>query len=368
MGRIWNALRYGDSETRKCIGSVIFFIILGVVLIVVSGLTGKIGIFIVGMLCGVVALIISQTFTLVDDDFVTEVNKDGTKDSVKSVSVKKNGVISSSNHNENNKKNDSVHKENAGKLKEDDKSDKQQKDNKKENEYADTNRFSHYNEQVMKKIKKKYRVRKDHRPILIDHSKTYGIRECPAFIWRVHSKVFILLLEKEPRKISISRDMIHNVGYRPGMKVDRTKEYVAFHNENLITSTFSSYLPDYSSSKVKNDPLKVKNLYTIYPDICITNRSIAQVMDLLYLNFMPEDKITTSEKLNGYFKRVYAANILYKDRVYSITEYKDAVEKILGEMTYAEMPEREYSVTLANLVKGHMISQEYADYYLEHRK
>ena len=83
---------------------------------------------------------------------------------------------------------------------------------------------------------------------------------------------------------------------------------------------------------------------------------------------MPEDKITASDKLNGYFKRIYAANIMYKDRAYSITEYKDAVEKVLGEMTYAEMSEKEYSTTLANLVKGHMISQEYADYYLERRK
>ncbi len=365
MDRIWNALRYGDSETRKCIGSVIFFIVLGIVLIVIAGLTGKIGIFIVGMLCGVIALIISQTFTLVEDDFVAEVGKEGQKDSVSSFSVKKLNGVSSSNQN----KNDTKKEEKSKKEALDDKKDKKKdKDEIKDNEYKDADRFASYNEQVLKKVKRKYHVKKDHRPVMIDMSKTYGIKECPAFIWRVHSKVFILLLEKEPRKICISREMIHNVGYRPGVKADRSKEYVAFHKENLITNVFSGYLPDYYSSKVKNDPLKVKNLYTIYPDICITNRSISQVMDLLYLNFMPEDKITASDKLNGYFKRIYAANIMYKDRAYSITEYKDAVEKVLGEMTYAEMSEKEYSTTLANLVKGHMISQEYADYYLERRK
>jgi hypothetical protein len=162
--------------------------------------------------------------------------------------------------------------------------------------------------------------------------------------------------------------MIHNIGYHPSVMVDRKNEYMAFHKENLITTVFSTYLPDYHSAKVKNDPRKIKNLYTIYPDIQITNRSISQVMDLLYINFMPEDKITTSDKVNSYFKRVYAANILYKDRVYSITEYKDAVETILGEMTYADMKGREYENTLANLVKGHMIAQEDADYYLAHRK
>ena len=63
MSRIWNALRYGDSETRKCIGSVILFAVIGIILIIISGLTGKIGLFLVGMISGVVALIISQTFT-----------------------------------------------------------------------------------------------------------------------------------------------------------------------------------------------------------------------------------------------------------------------------------------------------------------
>ena len=361
MDRIWNALRYGDRETRKCIGSVILFIVIGIVLIVVSGLTGKIGLFIVGMLCGVVALIISQTFTLVDDDFVAETGKNGEKESVSSVSVRKIGGTTNSSN-----KTKSEKKDATSNIKENDK--KEDTEKNKEVESSDENRYNIYTEQVLKKIKKKYRVKKDHRPIMIDHSKTYNIKECPAFIWRVHSKVYMLLLEKEPRKICISRDMIHNVSYKPGIKADRTKEYVAFHKENLITSVFSSYLPDYYSSKVKNDPLKIKNLFMIYPDICITNRSISQVMDLLYLNFMPEDKITTSDKLNGYFKKIYAANILYKDKVCTITEYKEAVESTLGEMVYAEMPEREYSLTLANLVKGRLISQEYADYYLERRK
>ncbi|MBR1597523.1 MAG: hypothetical protein IJ661_01265 [Lachnospiraceae bacterium] len=363
MGRVWNALKYGDSETRRCIGSVILFVVIAIILIVVAGLTGKIGIFLIGMISGVVALIISQTFTLVDDDFVAEVGKDGQKDTVSTVSVKRNGVVSSSKHEDTSKKKD-------------DEASEQEKDSEaagddinedKGNEHTDKDRFAHYNQQMLKKVKKKYKVKKDHRPIMIDRSETYKIRECPAFIWRVHNKVFLLLLEKEPRKLCISRDMIHNVGYRPGVKVDRTKEYMAFHNENLITSVFSEYLPDYSASKVKNDPFKLKNLYTIYPDIYITNRSISQVMDLLYINFMPEDKITKSDKLNGFFKRIYAANILYKDRVYSINEYKDAVEKVLGEMAYAEMPQREYDETLNNLVKGHLISQEYADYYEEHR-
>ena len=93
MKRILNALIYGDAETRKCIGSVLFFSVLAVVLIVVGGMTGEFNLFIFGMLAVIAAIMISQTFTLVDDDFVAEVGKDGSKDTVRSVSVQKNGLI-----------------------------------------------------------------------------------------------------------------------------------------------------------------------------------------------------------------------------------------------------------------------------------
>lgn len=353
MKRVWNALRYGDAETRKCIGSVIFFSVLAVILIIISGVTGKFGLFILGMIAVIAAILYSQTFTLVDDDFVAEVDRKGTKEAVRSVSVKKNGSVSGKKET----KKDSEKEDSIEEQEED------RKEERKEEENPDI--FRHYDKQTMKRIKRKYHVKKDHRPIIIDSSKSYRIKECPAFIWRVHNKVFLLLLEKEPRRISISRDLIRNMGYKPGVRVNRLEEYKAFEKENLVTSVFEQYLPDYYDSKVKNDPLKSKNLYTIYPDICITNRSAYQVMDLLLLNFMPEDKITKSEKLNGFFKRVYAANILYKDRVYSITEYKDAVEKELSEMCYADIPEREFAITLENLVKGRLISQEYAAYYTD---
>lgn len=341
MKRIWNALIYGDSETRKCIGSVLFFSLLAVVLIVVAGISSEFNIFIFGMIAAIVAIMISQTFTLVDDDFVAEVGRDGEKDTVRSVSVQKNGLI-------------------YGESKP-----QSQKSKKEETieQFEDINRYANYDQKVMKRIKKQYHIKKDHRPIIIDSSETYHIKQCPAFIWRAHNKVFLLLLEKEPRKITISRDLIHHLGYKPNVRADRSKEYIAFQKENLVTKVFSDYLPDYHDAKVKNDPLKVKNLYTIYPDIYITNRSAYQVKDLLLLNFMPKDKITDSDMVNGFFKRIYAANIMFKDKVISINEYKEEVERALKEMCYAEVSRREYIITLENLFKARLISKQYVTHY-----
>lgn len=368
MKRIWNALRYGDSETRKCIGSVLFFSVLGIAMILVAGIFGQFYLFIVGMIAGVVAIVDSQSFTLVDNDFVAETGKHGEKDSVMTVSVIKSGA-SSANAQPNKKKNpsDSVEQE-VSKQKENNsiKAEKQKVDERKQQE-AEVD-LSHYNERVLRKIKRKYRVRRDHRPVLIDNSKSYRIKECPAFMWRIHNKVYLLLLEKEPRRISISRDLIRHVDYVPKVQANRKMEYQAFRKENMVTSVFKEYLPDYFESKTKNGKQKYKNLYQIYPDIQFSNRSIFDVMDLLYLNFMPEDKVTKSDKVNGFFKRIYVANILFKDRVYDIREYKEVVEQALKDMCYAEVPAKEFEITLENLVKSRLISQEYADHYTEVRK
>lgn len=160
------------------------------------------------------------------------------------------------------------------------------------------------------------------------------------------------------------------MGYAPNVQADDLREYRAFQKKNLVTSVFGEYQPDYFDSKSRDGKekrlhIKYKHLYTIYPDIQISNRSAADVMDLLCLNFMPEDKITQSEKINGYFKRIYAAYIMFRDRVYSAVEYKKVVENTLEELCYAEMPEEEFVITLENLVNASLISQKYADRYMD---
>lgn len=357
MKKIWNGLRYGDTETRKCIGSVIGFSLAAVVCIVAAGLKGQLWLFAIAMIFGVIAIVISQTFTLEDEDFVAEVNRSGEKETVRAEMAQKNTREAvATEETENNT-------EAAGRN--DDRMDA--KPHAAEDKEKEIDIYQHYDQHVLRKLKRKYRVKKDHRPIMVDESKTYRIRECPAFIWRGHNKVYLLLLEKEPRKICISRDLIRNMGYRPDVKVNMEEEYPAFRKENLITGVFREFLPDYMDSKVKNDPLKTKNLYSIYPDIMLTNRCAYEVMDLLCLHFMPKDKITDNERLNGFFKRIYAANILYRDRVYSILEYKNSIEKTLHDLCYAEMTDKEFEATLEQLLRGRLISGEYADHYRELR-
>lgn len=359
MRKIWNALRYGDKETKKCVGGVLFFSFAAVILVVISILTGKIGVFIAGFLAGVVALVLSQTFHLVDDGSIPDIKETEKR-------KRTDAAIGSAEKMEGGK--EPFQKERQNQYYENDEKNSQLRKKQEGTAEEEITRFENYNRQFLKKTFRKNRVRRDHRAIIVDSSKSYHIKECPAFIWRAHNKVYLLLLEKEPRRISISRDLIKHMDYMPNVPGIRGKEYLSFQHNNLITSVFEEYLPDYFDGKAKNKNLKYKHLYQIYPDILISNRSAASVMDLLYLNFMPEDKITRSEQLNGFFKRVYAAHIMFQDKVYSITEYKEKIEAVLKEMCYAVIPEREFEQTLDNMVKGRMISVEYADYYRSLRK
>ena len=358
MERIWNALRYGDKVTQKYIGSVILFVVLTVIFVVMFFVTGKVNYFIFSWPFGIIAFLISQSFTLVEDDFVVEKGKARKKETVRAATVQ----TSKAEYEEKQKE-----KEIGEHSRENWNSEAKLHAEREHLQPEEESDYGHYNEQVLKRVRKQYRVKKDHRPILIDNSKTFHIKECPAFIWRGHNKVFLLLLEKEPRRIVISRDLIRHMEYAPHIKGDPSKEYRAFQKKNLVTSVFENYKPDYISFKSKEPDSKYKNLYTIYPDIQISNRSASEVMDLLSLSFMPEDKITSSEKINGFFKRIYAAHILYKDHVSTIIEYKQTVEKVLGEMCYAEMPDAEFVITLENLVKARMISQQYLEYYMERK-
>lgn len=351
------------------------FSALGIILIIISALISNFYLFIFGLLSIIFAVIGSQTFTLVDDDFVAEIDKEGDKDTVRSVTVKK--TVTSSSHTkphdtkkapESAKNSTKKHKESSAAAKEEpkEKSPKKPKKSAKE-EPIQPAQFKHYNKKMLAKVKKKYRVRKEHRPIIIDSSDSYRIKECPAFMWRIHNKVYLLLLEKEPRRISISRDLIRHMGYEPNVEAAPEGEYEAFKKESMITGVFKEFLPDYKIVKTKDGKKKVKNLYTFYPDIRISNHSANDVLDLLCLNFMPEDKITRSDGLNGFFKRIYAAHILYNDQVYEIMEYKEAVENTLKDMCYAEMSKREFASTLDNLVKGKLISKAYANHYMDMR-
>ena len=134
-----------------------------------------------------------------------------------------------------------------------------------------------------------------------------------------------------------------------------------------MAELFKLYLPDYLHSNVVEDLTSYKNLYGIGPGIYFTNQSAKHLFDLLSAEFIVDDKVTTSTKVNHYFKDSYKANIMLRDSVIDANGYADRISNILENMAMSTISNNEFKDTLNLMIKNKLITQEFATYYMEVR-
>ncbi|MGN0367528.1 MAG: hypothetical protein ACI4EK_02005 [Wujia sp.] len=224
-----------------------------------------------------------------------------------------------------------------------------------------------YNRKRIKKTMHRYKVKRDYRLILIDRSDTLKVRQTPAYIWTKDKEFHILLIEKEPRHIAIPIYQFREITYLKKQPAYEDIDYAVFRSESLIADMFRPYLPDYTHSTVVDDQSAYKNLYGLGTDIYVTNRSAAALFDLLALEFRVDDKVTTSSKVNTYFKEAYKANILLRDNVIDANGYADKISNILNNLAHSTVSHAEFKDTLNLLIRNKLITQEFALYYMEVR-
>lgn len=227
--------------------------------------------------------------------------------------------------------------------------------------------FKTYNKRKLKKTLYKYKVKRDHRMVIVDHCDKLSIYQSPAYIWVSDNKLHLLLLEKEPRQIVLSLLGMTEITYLKKHPVNVNMDYAVFKVKSILTEMFSKYLPDNSHSTVVDDLTAYKNLYGIGPDIYFTNSSARNLFDLLGFDFYVEDKVTTSYKVNVFFKDTYKANILLRDNVINANEYADRISNILESMARSTISHNEFKATLNLMVRNKLITQEFALYYMEVR-
>ena len=221
-----------------------------------------------------------------------------------------------------------------------------------------------YNNRKLKKVFHKYKVKRDHKKILIDKCEKYNIVQTPAYVWLINNELHMLLIEQEPRELVIPVIRLNYVSYLKKVEVNPDVDYPAFHKKNLITEVFKGCLPDYIHSTVQGDMSAYKNLYGFGPGIYVTNRSVKQIFDLLALEFRVEDKVTTSNKVNLYFKEAYKSSILLKDNVIDANGYADRISNTLDDMAKSTISYNEFKDTLNLMIKNKLITQEFAMYYM----
>ncbi len=224
--------------------------------------------------------------------------------------------------------------------------------------------FKRYDRKTIKKTMHRYKVKRDHRLVMIDRCEKLAIKQTPAYVWVKDKDFNILLIEQEPRHIVIPVYRMKEMTYLKKQIVNEDVDYGPFKGKSMLAEMFRPYLPDYSHSTVVDDLSSYKNLYGFGPDIYVTNRSAKQIFDLLALPFRVDDKVTLSAKVNNYFKDTYKANILLRDNVIDANGYADRIASILDGMAHSTISYNEFKETLNLMVKNKLITQEFAQYYM----
>lgn len=221
-----------------------------------------------------------------------------------------------------------------------------------------------YDRKKVRKTLHKFKVRRDHRMIFVDHFEKLKVNQTPAYIWVEKKDFHLLLIEQEPRHITIPVYQIKEITYLKKQPANENIDYAAYRSSSVIADLFRPYLPDYSHSTVVDDLSAYKNLYGIGNDIYVTNRSASALFDLLGVPFQVDDRVTMSNKVNIYFKEAYKSNILLRDNVIDANGYADRISKTLDNLAHSTVSYAEFKDTLNLMIRNKMITQEFASYYM----
>lgn len=415
MKKIINTFKYGDKKVKRSLALAIFAGIItigfGVAAIAISNMLC----FFVAIVAAFVTISLVQTFMIAEGENPTvvapvadigteesahiEINGDKKKkQKIKPKKEMSDGGILEQDVEIGNQQQESKKDRNKKKRdkKEKNKKEKNNKENKNDNSIEpDVNTYyenSEYDENThdedkikrkfnvitadtavtytKKKIKKtmhKYKVMKDHRMVIVDHCDRLHIYQTPAYIWIQDNQLHILLIEEEPRLLMIPLFRITEISYLKKQPVDEERDYKIFKKSTILTDSFRPYLPDYNHSNKTTDLASYKNLYGISQGIYFTNNSAKNLFDLLGVEFFVEDKVTTSNKVNIFFKEAYKANIKLRDNILDANGYADSITKILDDMAHSSISYNEFKDTLNLMIRNKLITDEYASHYMDVR-
>ncbi|MCR5792586.1 MAG: hypothetical protein K6G65_05405 [Lachnospiraceae bacterium] len=228
-------------------------------------------------------------------------------------------------------------------------------------------RLENYGKKDIKRLFHKYKVKRDHKAIIIDSSRKYKIRQCPAYAWKDRTKLHFLLLDDGARKISVPLDEIEHIAYVPRISANPMLDYEELRDSSFVAHIFSPYLPNYFQGVVQGRGVTCKNLYNVAEDIMVTNTSARNMFDLLGLDFYIDDRLLGAKERNEFFKLGYKANVLWRDTVINSVEYKNKIKGILTNMAQSEISDYAFEQVLQMFIEHRLVTMEYAEFFREMR-
>lgn len=342
MHKIINGLRYGNRKTKGIISSVIGLFLFGTISLVLAFATllplwGMSSIF-----SYILAVIVMQSVSFAKTGEILPKQK---KAKSKTDEIKE-----------------------PDETMQDNEEQKTEKDEEKDEEEDESAVLDQYQEKDVKRLLVKYKVRKDHRPVMIDSCQSKQIRQCPAYAWMEKNELALLLFEKEPRLVTFPTSKLAHLTYEPHVLAFPRTDYEQFQKPSFLNLVFSSYLPTVYEDNTAARKLYRKNLYVLGEDLKFTNRSAKVIMELTQLDVCMDEKIRNQRVTNPYVEKAYELNILLKDGVLTVTEFKHQIREVLNDLSHANISEADFSMYLRQMLSGRMITSEYAQYYMDYRK
>lgn len=324
MDKYWNALRYGSQRTKTFLWTIILLTaaVLGCILYAVIA-----GSFISGILAvffGMMDLIVSQSISFKDVDKKMPEGKEKR-------AIRGKDIFGSTESEE----------------------EREQEPLKK------------YDKESLDNIFYAYKVKeKKTKPVMIDLCQGHKISQCPAFMSKERGRIrFLLLKEEGPDEITVELNKINSITHEKGVRAEPGREYAALKKPSFISPVFLPFLPTYYETKQDGIAVTCKNRYVIEPGIRFTNTSAATVFDFLEVQFIVDDKITNSGKFDRYFIELYRNNLLWKDGVMPLKEYRSKIQTVLHTMWEELSDKQELEKNLDIMVQYRLITEEYAKYY-----
>lgn len=217
-----------------------------------------------------------------------------------------------------------------------------------------------YSREQLRRLQRKHHVSKNHKTVMIDRWAEKKILHSPAYMWTGGGQIFFLVLGAKEGRYQIPLEEVKKVYYEKNVLAHPQEDYKELTAGSLLHLVFSSYLPTTFDRNQNGILTTRKNLYVIGPGICFTNTSARNVFEVLDVEFEVEDEITRMGKFDEDFIRLYQNQILLKDQVLDVFEYRQRVIRILHEMAASEISDEEFLRRLRQMVKYHMVSDEYA--------
>lgn len=399
-------LRYGTWLTRLYIVSIPVCILAGIGLVISSFILNSMLMFLLGIGFGIGVVALLQGFTIEEDSFVVTRKAEDVPVEMEEASGEEDKKIKQEPEQkqeepeepqpeppkekpEKKKKEKKIKEKKAKKepekekpepskpekeepeppLKEPEPEPKEQKKEDKEQERKEKEKeLAAYDQKKIKQVFYKYKVRKDHKVIIIDEWKEKDIKQCPAYIWLHRGQIHLLLMGKETQELTMPVVKAGTLTYVKGVVCKPKEEYPQFRKESLLSTVFSPYLPTYHNGEQDRRPMIYKNLFQLGSSLRVTNTSARTIMNLLHPAFQVDDRVTRDMKYNDFYKEIYKTGILFREQVLTVKEYQDRVSETLQKFAATGVAEQEYEKTLQALYRHKLITEEFVTYYLLYRE